>query len=410
MANSAKRALSHVGGRIHIDAGNEHDHALLKLALDVRGDDPYLRAHVHGFHAYPARLHPVTAQRLIKGLSRPGERVLDPFCGSGTVLVESLLEGRSPSGLDANPLAVMLSSYKLVRATEQDLSDLVASAKAVAESAEARRVGRAGPSRRYPADQARQFDPHVLLELDGLRAGIEKIEPPQSRQGLLLVLSSIANKVSRQESDTSNRQSQRRWASGFTIQFFVKKTEELAKRQAQFGARFANRRVDRHVVKLGDARRLPWASDTFAAIVTSPPYPGVYDYVEHHRLRLGWLGLNTGFLAKHEIGARRHARASSEQSFNDELRNCLREMSRVVLPNGTVALVIADSVVNNAAWYADREIESMAPSVGLKLIAVGSQPRPHFHKSTAGVFGRRPRCERVLLLRRDDSGRSNRGK
>ncbi len=409
MVNSAKRALSNVGGRIHVEGDSDYDRQLLKLALDVNADDPYLRSHVHGFHAYPARLHPVTAQHLIKGLSRPGERVLDPFCGSGTVLVEALLEGRSPSGLDANPLAVMLTSYKLQKASPEDLNILVGSARAVAEGAEDRRIARAGPSRRYPGAQAQQFEPHVLLELDGLRAGIEKIQPPHIRNALLLVFSSIANKVSRQESDTSTKTSQRRWAAGFVIQFFVKKAQELAKRQAEFAARLPGAKREKPAIKLGDARQLPFANDSFAAVITSPPYPGVYDYVEHHRMRLNWLGLDVDYLAKHEIGARRQARAKSE-SFNEQLRRCLEEMARVIVPSGTVALVVADTVVNDAAWYADTEIGVLALSAGLELVAVAAQQRPHFHRSTANAFSRRPRCERVLLLRRKRLGRGSRSK
>lgn len=402
MVNSARRALSHVGGRIHIEGGTDLERALLAAALEAKPDDPYLRSHVHGFHAYPARLHPVTAQRLVKGLSRPGDRVLDPFCGSGTVLVEALLERRSPTGLDANPLAVMLTSYKLRRSSARELEQLVTAARLVAESAEARRVARKGPSRRYPAGQARQFDPHVLLELDGLRAGIESFETQTIRAGLMLVFSSIANKVSRQQSDTSTKPSQRRWASGFVIQFFLRKTEELAKRRAQLDARLGAGEPEKHTVKLGDARRLPFDNCSFAAVITSPPYPGVYDYVEHHRLRLQWLGLDVDYLAKHEIGARRQARGQAEQSFNEQLRSCLSEMSRVIMPGGTIALVVADTVVADVPWYADREIERLATRSGLKLVAVASQARPHFHKSTATAFGRRPRCERVLLLRHDE--------
>ena len=42
-------------------------------------DDPD-RVHVHGFHTYPARMHPQTAARLVRALSGEGATVLDPFC------------------------------------------------------------------------------------------------------------------------------------------------------------------------------------------------------------------------------------------------------------------------------------------------------------------------------------------
>lgn len=45
----------------------------------------------HGLHPYPAGMIPQIANRLIERYSKPRLTVLDPFCGSGSVLVESRL-------------------------------------------------------------------------------------------------------------------------------------------------------------------------------------------------------------------------------------------------------------------------------------------------------------------------------
>src|SRR5712664_629486 len=111
-----RRALTHVGGKI--ETGGDYEAArMLSEALDVppnegEDEDP-ARAHVHGFHAYPARMHPLTAARLVQRLVPPRGRVLDPFCGSGTVLVEARLAGRDAMGSDLNPLAVKLARRKI---------------------------------------------------------------------------------------------------------------------------------------------------------------------------------------------------------------------------------------------------------------------------------------------------------
>ena len=56
---------------------------------DFRGADTnYL---THGLHPYPARMIPQIAARLLERYASPGDWVLDPFCGSGTVLVEARL-------------------------------------------------------------------------------------------------------------------------------------------------------------------------------------------------------------------------------------------------------------------------------------------------------------------------------
>ncbi len=67
----------------------------------------------HGFHLYPARMHPEIARRLIvKYASESKKVVFDPFMGSGGVLVEALLNGNNSVGIDVNPFAVLLSKVK----------------------------------------------------------------------------------------------------------------------------------------------------------------------------------------------------------------------------------------------------------------------------------------------------------
>ena len=67
----------------------------------------------HGFHQYPARMHPEIAKRLIsKYASKKSDLIFDPFMGSGTVLVESMLHGNNSVGIDLNPFAVLLATVK----------------------------------------------------------------------------------------------------------------------------------------------------------------------------------------------------------------------------------------------------------------------------------------------------------
>ena len=66
----------------------------------------------HGIHPYPARMIPQIAQRLINRYSSPGQVLLDPFCGSGGVLVEAILAEREAFGIDINPLACLIARVK----------------------------------------------------------------------------------------------------------------------------------------------------------------------------------------------------------------------------------------------------------------------------------------------------------
>ena len=60
-----------------------------------------------GLYSYPARLAPSAAELLLEEL--PRGTLLDPFCGSGTTLVEALRTGRRATGSDASPLALFVA-------------------------------------------------------------------------------------------------------------------------------------------------------------------------------------------------------------------------------------------------------------------------------------------------------------
>src|SRR5207248_9064686 len=74
----------------------------------------------HGLHPYPAKYIPQIPNALIQELSSVGEIVADIFCGSGTTLVEALALKRNAIGVDANPLACLISEAKTTRLEESD--------------------------------------------------------------------------------------------------------------------------------------------------------------------------------------------------------------------------------------------------------------------------------------------------
>jgi SAM-dependent methyltransferase len=410
----ARRSLTHVGGAV-TTGGDAAAAALLAGALDVPprsdDDDAPERAHVHGFHTYAARMHPLTAARLVEAFAPKGGTVLDPFCGSGTVLVEALLAGRAAVGTDLNPLAVLLSRLKTRVTTREERDALVEDARAAAAFATERRKTRAGATRRLAPEDVALFDPHVAMELDSVRGGIEVAARLRSREALGLVLSALLVKLSRKRADTSERTEARRIAAGYPTKLFVKKTEELARRLAVFAERLASSPSPSPSplvrVEIDDATKLASvAPRSIDAAVTSPPYLATYDYAAHHALRMRWLGLDPRPFEQGELGARRaYQRLSprdAERAWKGELERVLRSIARVVRPGAPVVLLMADSAVGTTAIRAHDLVADVAPGVGLEPIARASQARPHFHGPTAAAFAKQPRAEHALLLRREE--------
>lgn len=63
---------------------------------------------IEGIHPYPAKFIGDIPRAFIEHLAIPtGTRVLDPFCGSGTTLVEAQRAGLATVGIDLNPIACL---------------------------------------------------------------------------------------------------------------------------------------------------------------------------------------------------------------------------------------------------------------------------------------------------------------
>lgn len=403
-----RRSLTHVGGVV-TTAGDAADARRLAAALDVppstdAPDDPS-RLHVHGFHTYPARMHPITAARLVREFGPAGGRVLDPFCGSGTVLVEALAAGRRAAGTDLNPLAVRLARCKTRPREDAELARLAAFARECAASADQRRKKKAGATRRFPEEDVRLFEPHVLLELDSLRAAVEQIPDDAARLDLSLVLSAILVKLSKREGDTSGRVGPRRTAAGFPSRLFVQKAEDLAARLAALRKLLPTPAPAPPAIEPDDATVLKTVRPgTVDAIVTSPPYAATYDYAAQHALRLRWLGLDPSPLERNEMGSRsayRRVRPGDARGvWAKELTAFFTAAARVLPAGGPLVMMMADSAVGDVALRADEIVAETARACGLIPVACASQPRPHFHGPGQAAFRSRPRAEHAILLRR----------
>jgi 16S rRNA G966 N2-methylase RsmD len=400
----ARTSLKHVGGPSE-ERGDPELAAALKAAFDVgEADADATRAHVHGFHSYPARLHPIVAGRLIEAFP-DAKTILDPFCGSGTVLVEARLRGRAAKGTDVNPLAIRLARLKARGVPALQRKALVDNAKKIEEYARKRRVARASPTMRYPEEDVALFDAHVLLELDSIRDGIDAVHSKGLREDLELILSAILTKCSRQRGDTGKKDLQhRRLAPGFVGKMFVAKAEELSRALEEFEKRLPKETPELDVHS-DDARVLGTVrAGSIDLVLSSPPYAATYDYLEHHDVRLRWLRLRVERFAELELGARRaYARLGPDrarQRWDDELGRTMSAIARALTREGTAVLVLADSAVRGAALRADEVVNALAEPAGLSVVAMTSQPRPHFHTATQSAFSRSPRREHLIALRR----------
>jgi DNA methylase len=417
-----RRALSQAraGGRVERGGDPRIADALAGALAAAHRQADVAESLTHGFHTYPARMHPATARHL---LDLAGGAVLDPFCGSGTTLVEARRAGRPALGGDLNPLAVAIARAKTWtaqparRRAAWSLGREVA-AGALDEVKAARRSGyEPPPVRRVGPDPAARdraigewFAPHVRREVETLAALIDEASERDREAGDVLraVLSSILYKVSRRASDTDPSRVARQIARGAAARLFERRLALL------FGGldELSRARGPLPRVVRSDARRIGEHADAggFELVVTSPPYAGTYDYAEQHRLRMIFLGLDPRGLERGEIGARPHfggGPGRRERAMADTraaLGAALGEMARALVVGGRAALVIGDSLAGGVAVRADRLIgEALAASpaaAALVPVAWARQERATLGRAEARAFAGAAKCEHVLLLER----------
>ena len=94
---------------------------------DYQGNNNSERDYVHGFCTYPAMMVPKMQREMLdvclEHLKDTSPRLLDPFAGSGTILVEGMLRGLNIVGIDVNPLAILLCKAKTTILNPKDLQE-----------------------------------------------------------------------------------------------------------------------------------------------------------------------------------------------------------------------------------------------------------------------------------------------
>lgn len=73
------------------------------------------KEYTHCFHSYPAMMIPQVARRIIENFGKKAQILFDPYCGTGTSLVEANLKGIDSIGTDLNPLARLIAMAKTTK-------------------------------------------------------------------------------------------------------------------------------------------------------------------------------------------------------------------------------------------------------------------------------------------------------
>lgn len=351
---------------------------------------------LNSIHWYPATFIAAIPGSLVPLITQSGDTVLDPFCGTSTTGVESIRLGRKYIGIDANPIAVLISRAKLSFPDTEILTAILQDQPHTLFAGELPREGLAHPSEEL---LRRWYHDATYSELTLLLERIRSIGLPVERTVAQALFSSILKSVCSQG---------RHW--GWVCDNVIPKAGEIQYKSAVDAFK---RAVSDYIEGLNTmvhdmevrgittdraelrARSRIVCDDTVAellnleessidAIVTSPPYYGVADYVKSQRLSFLWFHSKVlpveGFatadfepLRRREVGSRsyRH-RMSSHQDYLSYMFQFFLAAKRVLKRGAPMALVFGESptrrsttpeLENLASQAGFREIESVSRSI-----------------------------------------------
>ena len=254
--------------------------------------------YTHGFHKYPAKFIPnIPRWAIDKYLgTKKGKLVLDPFCGSGTTLVEGLLAGHNVIGIDIDPLSAMIAK---VKTTPIDISQLEIICHWIAPEIE--KQGREGTFKPACTNINHWFTADAINKLSLIRTLIDEIPERfrYSRQNndisdlLLICFSSIIRHVS-----NADNESQKTYVSHTkvkepeeTISLFLEQLNFFKERIAEFSVR-VDPELSKQVICSSSAEGLKTklGGRTINLVVTSPPYIKAIDYIYNQMVELFWIG------------------------------------------------------------------------------------------------------------------------
>lgn len=257
-------------------------------------------------HPFPAKMAPDIAIDHLDGMSTDDELVvLDPMCGSGTVLTAAAGRGHSARGFDVDPLAVLMSS---VATTPVDTDEVVAEAERICARARASVVS----DTRWDDAETIKFAEYWFAatqrtELNRLARELDSVEDDAVRRALQVALSRIIVTKSPKASlaaDTSHSRPHR-VATKSDYDVYRGFEGSVASLKKLLDQRVMTGHVE---VARGDARALALPADSVDLIITSPPYLNAIDYLRGHKMSLIWFGHTIPELRKirsNSIGAER---------------------------------------------------------------------------------------------------------
>ena len=292
--------------------------------------------------SYRACFKPQLPRFFIERLTKPGDRVYDPFMGRGTTPVEAALLGREPAGNDINPLSSVMTRPRLVPPTLTQVE------------ARLREIPLDDPAD-MPEDLLAFYHPETLREISSIKKYLKargeagQLDPIEDwialvalnrltghSNGFFSVYTlppnqAVSAKSQRKINERRNQVPPRRDA----LKIILKKSRQLLKDVGP-PVREVLARVSPHARLLtGSADSTPQLeSNSIDLVVTSPPFLNVVQYATDNWLRCWFLGIDPKGV--------KLTVPTKLADWQEVMTKVFRELVRVLRPGGHIAFEVGE--------------------------------------------------------------------
>jgi DNA modification methylase len=361
----------------------------------------------HGLFPYVAKFMPQYPNVFIRFLTKKGDTVLDPMCGSGTTLIESVLLNRNALGIDIDPLAQKISKVATtpiedsrLKILERDfISHLVARKNKIT-------------TEKYSFDWFPNYDiwfrKEVLADIFFIRDEAKTYLNDDDLLNLSQVaLSRIVKEVSNADPrdifpEINHEKPVNQDAD--VLKSFKNSLKTSVRKVRQFTKRYNENRATAKIIG-SDARKIELPEESIDLIVTSPPYAYAMDYARIHKLVffavLGMSNEELLHLSRQYVGT---DRVSTQTIMNDfehiefardfikrlmqerkvraialwkylvDMREITAECTRVLKNGGHFVYVIGNATLRGREFSTADALKRIGESYGLSTVLTFERP------------------------------------